>query len=381
MDGMREKRRARLVEMMQKKGVEAAIITSWPNIFYLSGLRPIGALTNSWQPFPLLVNAQGAMTFVCTRAFSKMMEIEYPDFSSVPFAEDHLIWPFRSIFEAMQEGLRSLGIKGKEGTRIGIETDRMPASYKDELEKLFPKAEFVNISSDVTSLRYVKDESELAALREAARITNEVGEEVIHNYLRPGMTEYELERAFIKVMAEKGAAPAFVQIFSGERSCYQNIAPTGRIIKRGDTVLMDYGVRCESGYCSDITRAAVIGKPSKAQLEISKAVKEIILSTLEYIRPGRTAADIDKYVESKFKELGYGDYYIHRTGHNVGLEPSEPFAISRANETDVVQPNMCFAIEPGIYIDGVGIRLEDNIITTETGIENLTSLPYDIISV
>jgi len=310
-----------------------------------------------------------------------MMETEYPDFPSVPFAEDRLIWPFRNIFEAVQEGLISLGIKVKEGASLGIETNRMPASYKDELEKLFPKAEFLNISSDVLSLRYVKDETELAALREAARITNEVGEEVIHNYLRSGMTEYELERAFIKVMAEKGAAPGFIQIFTGERSCYQNVAPTGRKIKRGDTVLMDYGVRCESGYCSDITRSAVIGKPSKAQIEISRAVKEILMSTLEYIKPGRIAADIDKCAESKFKELGYGDHYIHRTGHNVGLEGSEPFTIFRNNETDIVKPNMCFAIEPGIYIDGVGIRLEDNVITTATGIENLTTLPYDIISV
>lgn len=144
---------------------------------------------------------------------------------------------------------------------------------------------------------------------------------------------------------------------------------------------MDYGVRCDNGYCSDITRAAVIGKPSRAQKEISKIVNEIITSTIEYIKPGRTAADIDRYAMSKFNELGYGANYIHRTGHNVGLEPSEPFPICAANETDVIKPNMCFAIEPGIYINGVGIRLEDNVITTETGVENLTTLPYDIIAI
>jgi Xaa-Pro aminopeptidase len=380
MEDLRIRRRINLVEKLAEKKIDIAIITSWPTIYYLSELKPIGALTNSWNSWALLISGNNEMIFVCTRAFSKMMEKEYPNIKSIPFSEDQLIWPNRSTHEAIKQGIASL-YRDTDHITLGIERGKIPSSYVVSIEQFFPNAQIINIDDEVTRLRSIKDEAEVEELRKAGNITNAVADEVIHKHIIEGMTEFDLEKVLIKTIVEHGASPAFIQIFSGERSCYQNISPTNRKIKRGDTILLDFGVRVESGYCSDITRAAVLGKANKAQLEISKIVKEIVVRTLDHVQPGKTAADIDRFVESQFVNLGYKKNYIHRTGHNVGLEPSEPFPICAANEKDVVKPNMCFAIEPGIYIDGVGIRLEDNIVTTESGIENLTSIQYEIISI
>jgi len=387
MQDLRLARRKKLGAKLEDMGLDVGIITSWQNIFYLTGFWPLGAQINSWNSFPLLVSTFGDTVFVCSQVYKLMLENDHAEYSSVAFSNDKLTYPFRDPFQAVKKALEVLGV-GSEETKIGLEQGRISAHYENNIKKAIPTASYVSIDSAVMKLRYIKDAEEIAALKKAGRITNEVGEEVIHNHIEPGMTERDLARVFIQVMADKGASPALIQMFVGERSCYGNVTPTDKRIKQGDTILMDYGVRCDNGYCSDITRAAVIGKPSKAQKEYSKAVKDIITGTLEYIRPGRTAADIDRFAKSKFRELGFkGDKDIygfgsdkdsHRLGHNVGLEPSEPFPICEANKMDVVEPNMCFAIEPGIYIDGVGIRLEDNIITTDTGVKNLTTLPYEI---
>ena len=390
MQDLRLERRNKLGGKLEDMGLDVGIITSWQNIFYLTGFLPLEAQKNSWSSFPLLISTSGETVFVCSQIYRAMFKKEHAEYSSVGFSHDELTYPHRTPFQAVKIALEVLGV-GTGKIKVGLERARISAHYANEVEKAIPTASYVSIDSAVMILRYIKDAEEITALKKAGRITNEVGEEVIHNHIKPGMTERDLARAFVQVMAEKGALPAFVQIFVAERSCYGGISPSDKKIKQGDTILMDYGVRCDNGYCSDITRAAVIGKPSKAQKEYSKAVKDIITDTLEYIRPGRTAVDIDRFAKSKFKELGFesdkdiygfgGDKDSHRLGHNVGLEPSEPFPICEANETDVVDPNMCFAIEPGIYIDGVGIRLEDNIITTDTGVDNLTTLPYEIMAI
>ena len=380
MDKKNIKRQHKVIDILNEKDLDAALVTGWPNIFYLSGLRPIGANTNSWTPFVLVLSKDGEMVFICTRAFSKMMEHEYPTFPTVPFAEDHLIWPFRNIFKAVEEGLMTIDVHSKKSIRLGIEAGRMPVLYQDNLKKLLPNANFLDVGMNISRLRYIKDEYELDEIRKACKITNIVFEEVVNEHLHHGITEYELERALLRTIAIHGAVSSHIQVFSGERSCYQNISPSDRIIKKGDTVLFNYGVRCESGYCSDISRVAVIGEPSKKQLEITEVVKEILLSTLAFIRPGKVVSDIDKHLESKFKELGYAEHYIHRAGHSIGLEPSEGFLIFR-DETEILAPGNCLAIEPGIYIDGIGVRLEDDIIVTDDGFEQLTDLPYDMICV
>jgi len=270
---------------------------------------------------------------------------------------------------------------GEPPRQIGIEAGRMTVSLADALRICLPGSSFVPVGKLVIGLRCRKDDQEIHFLREAARITNSVFERVVQKDLRVGMTELELEKAFIREMACAGVTPAFIQIFTGERSCYQNISPSDRVIQKGDTVLLDFGVRCDSGYCSDITRAAVVGPPSSLQVEICDVVGEILARVLSEVRPGVRAADLDEFNEAQFRELGYENYYIHRVGHNVGIECSEPFTVFRTNTDDIIEPGMCLAIEPGIYKNGVGIRLEDNIIVTEDGYENLTDIPYRITTI
>ena len=253
-------RRSKLCERMKETGIPVAIITAWPSIFYFVGQRPIGALTNSWSANALIISAEGDTRFVCTRAYSNMLESEGNALQTIPFSEDVLIWPNRSVSEGIVEGLAQV-VRERSPQAIGYEIGRMACSLRDDIAKRLTGGNFQPIDSIITELRCEKDQFELESLREAAQITNNVFRDLVQIDLRDGMTELELEKALIQRIAKAGAAPAFIQIFTGERSCYQNISPSDRVIRKGDTVLLDFGVRCSSGYCSDITRAAVIGPP------------------------------------------------------------------------------------------------------------------------
>lgn len=373
-----EGRVSRLAGQLADRGFRAAVVTSWPDLTYLTGLAPLGAQKNSWAPFPLVVSQSGDVVLVCSYVYSRMIKDAYPGLQCVPFSEDALIYPNRSMSEATRNALQIMGM-GDERLRLGVSYRHISAAALASLTDALGGAEFGDIAPLMEKLRYRKDNEELEYLREAGRLTNAIAEEVIHRHMRLGMTERDVAAALTRCAVDRGVSLAFVQVFAGRRSCYGNLTPGDVKIGRGDTVLLDFGVKTPTGYCSDITRAVVLGKPSPAQEQISKAVGEILRRTLEHTRPGMKASEVDGFARAQFSDLGYADQYIARTGHNVGLEPSEPFVLSEENEHDVLEPGMCLAIEPGIYINGVGIRLEDNVIVGANAIENLTTLPYDII--
>ena len=147
--------------------------------------------------------------------------------------------------------------------------------------------------------------------------------------------------------------------------------PTDRKLTKGDLLTMDFGCLYQ-GYCSDMTRTIAIGKVSEEQRKIYDVVKKAQETALAGIRPGMTGAQIDKLARNVIKKGGYGEYFGHALGHSVGLEIHESPNFSPREET-VIRPGMVITVEPGIYVEGVGgVRIEDVVVITEDGCENIT---------
>ena len=153
--------------------------------------------------------------------------------------------------------------------------------------------------------------------------------------------------------------------------------PTDKVLAEGDFLTMDFGCLYR-GYCSDMTRTVVIGQASDKQREIYETVLRAQETALQGIRPGMTGKEIDALARDVIVDAGYGEYFGHALGHSVGLEIHERPNFS-AKEKTVIQPGMVITVEPGIYVEGIGgVRIEDVVIITEDGCENITHSPKEL---
>jgi Xaa-Pro dipeptidase len=167
-------------------------------------------------------------------------------------------------------------------------------------------------------------------------------------------------------------------IASGPRTASPHTSASGRVLQPGELLLFDCGVAHHS-YMADITRTFAVGEPDPELVEIYEIVKKANAAARRYAGPGDRAEEIDGVARQVIERAGYGQHFIHRTGHGLGLEVHEPPYIVDGNDT-VLRPGMTFTIEPGIYLPGKGgIRIEDDIVITEEGCESLTTFSRDLI--
>jgi len=372
-----EERISRFREALNERGIDVAVVSSWPNIEYLTGLRSLQSMMNRFDPMPLIVPRTGEPAYVCTAIYAKAIRAEYPWIEPFAFSEDEKIEPRRSLWDAVQSAIEARG--GARGT-VGYERESLTVNHYETMKRALPNAEMEAIDDIVPELRLLKDEGELQALREASRITDRAFVRAIRKGIREGMTERDLEVLIARSVAEEGALPSFIQIFVGMRTCFGNIAPSPQhAIKEGDIILFDFGVS-HRGCGTDITRPVVLGRASVRQQEVAQAVKKIFLGTLEAVRPGVTAADVDRRAQEWFAKVGYADAYVHRTGHGLGTRPWERPSLSEIDDTPL-RPGMALSVEQGIYLqeESIGIRLEDNLIVTEDGFEDMNHLSLDLV--
>jgi len=257
--------------------------------------------------------------------------------------------------------------------------DMSVAEYRGWTEKFRP-AELVAAGRLVEGLRAVKDESELAVMREAAQLADRAFQHVLPK-IRPGVTEREIALELEWFLRGQGAdAMAFDTIVaSGPRSAMPHGVASERAIGPGEFVTLDFGAYYK-GYCSDLTRTVVVGKPTDRHREIYGIVLEAQGTALEGIRPGMTGREADALTRDVIKRYGYGEYFGHGTGHGLGMEIHEAPRLSRTDET-VLVPGMTVTVEPGIYLPGFGgVRIEDVVVITETGIEIFTRSPKELIA-
>lgn len=265
------------------------------------------------------------------------------------------------------------------GARIGVEGQRMRVFDLFALQKAFPGTEFLDIHAEISAVRLHKTAAEVELQRKAIRLS-EAALEATLGEIKVGMTETEVEAILLRNLFAQGAdGLAFAPIVAaGDNAAkpHAHARPDYRI-KPGDALLLDFGGTYQ-GYSADITRTFFVKEVS----EHDRAFYETVLAANEkgraVSRPGISASDVDDAVLKVLEQSQFAAFCRHKTGHGLGLDVHEAPQIMRGN-AQLLEPGMVFTIEPGLYRDGeAGVRIEDDVVVTETGIECLTSFPREL---
>ena len=263
--------------------------------------------------------------------------------------------------------------------RIGIEAQFMSVDFFQTLRRVFPGSHTIETELVVEDISAVKDDVEIDAIRRAVKITDEVFNTLLTD-IKPGVSEMDLSAEISyrqrKLGAEKDAFETIVA--SGPRSALPHGIASNRKIEKDDFVTFDFGCIVD-GYPSDMTRTVVVGKASRKQREIYDLVKEAQAAAVDAIQAGTKCSDVDNVARQIIAKGGYGDRFTHGLGHGLGLEVHGRPVLSRISNTKL-KPGMVVTVEPGIYIDGFGgVRIEDDVLVTSNGHDNLTQSPRELI--
>ena len=237
-----------------------------------------------------------------------------------------------------------------------------------------PTYEFT--TSTVGALRMRKDQDEFVNLKENALIDDRAMQAGFAA-IKEGASELEIGEAINKHFISEGAKPQFCIVGSGPNGAFPHHHTGNRKVKKGDAVLIDIGGR-KGTFPSDMTRMSVLGHPPEGYLEIHAIVERAVKAALSVARPGVMAKDVDAAARSVITEAGYGEFFVHRTGHGLGIDIHEPPYITATSEV-VLDEGMVFSIEPGIYLQGrFGVRLEEIVILRTDGPEILSELTREL---
>jgi Xaa-Pro aminopeptidase len=268
---------------------------------------------------------------------------------------------------------------GHSPVTVGV-SDRMWAQQVLRWRDTLADAQLTLAGDVLRPLRLRKSAAEVAELRLAAeaidRVHTRMGE-----WLRPGRTEAQVGRDIADAIVAEGHDEVnFVIVGSGPNAASPHHDLSQRVIEAGDPVVVDIGGTTRSGYCSDCTRTYVAGGRPPAEFAAYYSVLlDAQRASCDSVRPGMTAQAVDAAARDVITAAGYGELFLHRTGHGIGLEEHEEPWIVAGNHT-VLEPGMCFSIEPGIYEPGRhGARIEDIVVVTEHGVERLDTIDRDLV--
>lgn len=264
--------------------------------------------------------------------------------------------------------------------KLRFEADYLSFSQYTALQEALSNVALEPTTGWIEKLRQKKDANELALIRKAAEIADHAFEKILQ-VLRPGLTEREISLRLEMMMREMGASSSSFEMIvaSGKRSALPHGVASEKLLKKGDLVTLDFGAIYE-GYCSDLTRTVVLGKPSSQQKEIYDIVLEAGKRTIAALHAGMSGKQADAIARDYITEHGYGEAFGHSTGHGIGLEIHEHPRLSK-NSEDILEPDMVVTVEPGIYLPEIGgVRIEDDVRITEHGCEVLTHSPKELIS-
>ncbi len=360
-------RKTRITELMREKGVKAVVLSPAMNMLYTTGFRtfPGERLLVS------VLDVNGELIFIAPKMYEQ--EIKEKGVFDRIICWDDSQDPKDILDEICRE-------KGYAGSVIAIE-DTMWYNAFEKIYEAFGQARFVKASGLIGELRKYKSADEAEKMREASRLAEKALGEVIPR-IKAGMKETEVRELLEAEMKKQGlSGTSFDTIIgSGPNSALPHYTAGDKLLNAGDSVVIDFGGLYQ-GYCSDMTRTVMLGKASKEYKEVYEAVKGGQLKAVEAVKPGMKACEIDAAARNYIAEKGYGDYFIHRTGHGIGMEVHEEPYISNISDT-VLQPGMVFSIEPGIYLPGkFGVRIEDLVMVTETGVEVLNKFSKELIEI
>jgi Xaa-Pro aminopeptidase len=271
-----------------------------------------------------------------------------------------------------------LGLAGREVT-VGL-SDRMWALMVLGFRDALPGVRQDLASAALRGLRIRKTPAEVAALRAAGEAIDRVHARV-PGWLRPGRTERQIAADIADAILEEGHSRVdFTIVGSGPNAASPHHEVSDRALGPGDVVVVDIGGTMPSGYCSDCTRTYVVGAPPPEFAAYYQVLRDAQQAACAAVRPGVTAEAIDAAAREPITVAGYGEYFVHRTGHGIGLECHEdPYIVS--GNAEPLRPGMAFSIEPGIYPGPHGARIEDIVVCTEQGGERLNNASRELVAV
>ncbi|GAA3569722.1 Xaa-Pro peptidase family protein [Amycolatopsis ultiminotia] len=360
--------RARLVraaEAAAAADTDALLVAPGSDLRYL-----LGQAGGSFERLTtLVVPADGTPALVVPK-------LEAPGFADVPTADlgiEVLTWvdgedPYRLVADRL----------GKPG-RVAV-SDFTPALHVLALRGALGEAEQTLGGPIVRELRMRKDATEIAALRAAGEAIDRVHARM-GEWLRAGRTEAEVGADITAAIVAEGHTHAdFVIVGSGPNGASPHHDVSDRVIERGDVVVIDIGGPVPEGYNSDSTRTYAVGEPRDADVAETYAVlQRAQQAAVDAVRPGVPAERVDAAAREVIEAAGFGEYFIHRTGHGIGLDVHEDPYIVAGNPLPL-EPGIAFSVEPGIYQPGRwGARIEDIVVVTETGAEAMNTRPHELV--
>jgi Xaa-Pro dipeptidase len=346
----------KLRKHMAEAGLDRVILSAPANLYYYIEIWP--------QPrerfFLLLVSQKDAKLVL-----NQLIPVPELEGIEVIFHTDWVDWP----------GAAAVHIG--DGETIGLDRD-LPAGTAFELARLKPKAKMVNGSVVLDALRAIKEPEEIALMRESSRINDSVMEGLIES-INPDWTESGLGNRFVELCNSLGTD--YISqgggISYGLNSADPHHPGGDAKPQPGDNILMDIGAPFKK-YYSDMTRTVFYKTPPDKMRKVYETVREAQLAGIEAVKPGTPLADIDAAARRVIEKAGFGEYFVHRVGHAIGLEIHEPPYVA-GNNPQPALPGMIFSVEPGIYLPKDGaVRIEDLVLVTETGHEVLNHYPKEL---
>lgn len=349
----------RLQQHLRAQGVDLAVFGATDNMRYLTGWAEPG----HERLVGLLVPRDGAPAFLVPQMNVSQASGNPAGFGEVIGWDDGAGW--HSAFQSLMERWQI------DRAGILLIDDELHAAHLLGIQHLLPAARYRPASEVMTRLREIKSPEEIDALTRAAQQIDAIYAQV-PGALRAGITERELQEWILDAIRQAGSRPSFTPLVCfGPNAAVPHHQSGDARLQPGDIVIIDMGCVVE-GYPSDITRTVSFGAPSDPD---AARIYQIVYTAHHAARavahPGVTGEAVDAASRRVIEEAGYGEYFLHRTGHGIGLSTHEPPDIVRGN-TRPLQEGMCFSIEPGIYLPGrFGVRIENIVTVTADGVRSL----------
>ena len=364
---MTQPRFDKLNASLRTSGLDAVILNPGPTLTHLTDLRfhlmerPVVLLFARDQD-PAIVLPELELQKVASLPY-KLQVFAYPE---NPAEWDHA---FRKAVQALD----------LDGRRIGVEPRQLRLLEFRHVKAGAPEADYPDASDVLAALRLRKDQAEIEAMRRAVKIAQDALEGTIP-LIKIGMTEKELSAELVVQLLKHGSEPEmpFAPIVSaGPNGANPHASPSDRTLQAGDLLVVDWGATYD-GYISDLTRTFAVGEVDEEYKKIHKIVQEANAAGRAAAKPGVPCANVDQAARDVIEKAGYGKYFTHRTGHGIGMEGhEEPYM--RGDNMQLLEPGMAFTVEPGIYLPNRnGVRIEDNVVITETGADVLSDMPREI---
>lgn len=354
---MSAERLARVTENMKKAGLPCILVSDPHSVYYLTGRM----IHPGERMLALAVHADGRCELFCNRLFAQQ-----------PSDDLTLI-----EFDDTEDCVGILASRLDAG-RVGIDKN-WPSRFTLGLMEKRADIRPVLGSAPVDDARALKDDSERSAMRRSSRLNDEAVRRLIGT-IREGDRESDLAGRYIQIGKELGAKgysfPPLICFGANGAEPHHDTDDTS--LREGDMIILDVGLDA-GGYMSDMTRTVILGKATSEQREVYELVKSANEAGRKIAAPGVPLCEIDRAAREVIEKGGYGKYFIHRTGHGIGLEVHEGADVSASSKV-VAKEGMIFSVEPGIYLPNkFGVRIEDLVLITADGSETLNALPRDLI--